>query len=235
MQIKDIGIIISKRPLQEKSGIITVFTKKHGIYSGFVRNIFGKESITYQLGNMVDVLWNARLNEHIGTMKCELVSSSSHFMYNTKNLYALNSLFSMVSISFEERVPHETFFAILHKYLSDNPKKFSFMEYAHLENSILREVGYGLDLDTCVVTGQSHDLSYVSPKSGRAVSLSAGEQYKDKLLKLPQCFLLKTEPTELVEVEQISKTLIYFFQRYVCGKHEPETRKIFMRYVYDNL
>ena len=53
------------------------------------------------------------------------------------------------------------------------------------ELALLEELGFGLDLASCAATGQSTDLVYVSPKSGRAVSSEAGEPYKDRLLACP--------------------------------------------------
>ena len=43
---------------------------------------------------------------------------------------------------------------------------------------------------TCAATGSNDNLIYVSPKSGRAVSESAGAEYRDRLLRLPS-FLCK--------------------------------------------
>jgi DNA repair protein RecO (recombination protein O) len=54
------------------------------------------------------------------------------------------------------------------------------------EIALLSELGFGLDLDQCAATGSSSDLAYVSPKSGRAVSAAAGEEWRDKLLTLPE-------------------------------------------------
>ena len=53
------------------------------------------------------------------------------------------------------------------------------------ELRLLSELGFGLDLDACAATGATADLIYVSPKSGRAVSRSAGEPWADKMLRLP--------------------------------------------------
>ena len=53
------------------------------------------------------------------------------------------------------------------------------------ELGLLDEIGYGLDLSACAATGTTDDLVYVSPKSGRAVSRSAGAPYHDRLLALP--------------------------------------------------
>jgi DNA repair protein RecO (recombination protein O) len=50
---------------------------------------------------------------------------------------------------------------------------------------LLAELGFGLDLDSCVVTGSNDDLVAVSPKSGRAVSAAEAEPYAGKLLPLP--------------------------------------------------
>jgi DNA repair protein RecO (recombination protein O) len=57
--------------------------------------------------------------------------------------------------------------------------------FVRFELAVLAELGFGLDLASCAATGQRHDLIYVSPKSGRAVSAAAGEPYKTKLLALP--------------------------------------------------
>jgi DNA repair protein RecO (recombination protein O) len=58
------------------------------------------------------------------------------------------------------------------------------------ELALLEELGFGLDLSQCAATGSNDQLIYVSPKTGRAVSASAGEPYRDKLLPLP-AFLTK--------------------------------------------
>src|SRR3989338_2262488 len=49
-------------------------------------------------------------------------------------------------------------------------------DYLRWELMLLEELGFGLDLTSCAVTGSRDDLCYVSPKSGRAVSRAgAGE------------------------------------------------------------
>jgi DNA repair protein RecO (recombination protein O) len=50
---------------------------------------------------------------------------------------------------------------------------------------LLAELGFGLDLDRCAVSGANDDLVAVSPKSGRAVSAAEAEPYAGKLLPLP--------------------------------------------------
>jgi DNA repair protein RecO (recombination protein O) len=60
------------------------------------------------------------------------------------------------------------------------------------EAGLLSDLGFGLDLSKCAVTGSPDDLIYVSPRTGRAVSAGAGEAYKDRLLALPP-FLLSAQ------------------------------------------
>jgi DNA repair protein RecO (recombination protein O) len=50
---------------------------------------------------------------------------------------------------------------------------------------LLAELGFGLDLSECAATGDTGDLIYVSPKSGRAVSRHAGAPYAERMLRLP--------------------------------------------------
>src|SRR4030095_10396090 len=51
---------------------------------------------------------------------------------------------------------------------------------------LLAELGFGLDLERCAVSGANDDLVAVSPRSGRAVSAAEAEPYAGKLLPLPR-------------------------------------------------
>ena len=46
------------------------------------------------------------------------------------------------------------------------------------ELAFLEELGFGLDLSRCAASGANDGLIYVSPRTGRAVSASAGEPYQ---------------------------------------------------------
>ena len=59
--------------------------------------------------------------------------------------------------------------------------------YLAWELLLLEEMGYGLDLASCAVTGRIEDLAFVSPKTGRAVSRGAAGEWADRLLPLPGC------------------------------------------------
>jgi DNA repair protein RecO (recombination protein O) len=60
---------------------------------------------------------------------------------------------------------------------------------------MLAELGFGLDLTACAVTGSIDDLGYISPRSGRAVSRSAAAPWLDRLLRLPAFLSQSRMPT----------------------------------------
>lgn len=92
---------------------------------------------------------------------------------------------------------------------------------ARWELGLLDDLGFGLDLGECAATGRKDELIYVSPKSARAVSASAGEPYKDRLLALP-AFLLAANGQDAAapDGEQIVAGFAltgFFLQRHVWG------------------
>ncbi len=95
------------------------------------------------------------------------------------------------------------------------------------EIALLEELGFGLDLSQCAATGQTHDLVYVSPKTGRAVSREAGAPWHDKLLVLP-AFLVEEGGAEgAEELREAFRLTGYFLARNVFGPRgikEPEAR-----------
>ena len=64
---------------------------------------------------------------------------------------------------------------------------------------LLAELGFGLDLTSCAVSGATEDLVAVSPRSGCAVSRSEAEPFKGKLLPLPR-FVLEGGPAQWDEI-----------------------------------
>jgi len=61
--------------------------------------------------------------------------------------------------------------------------------FVRFEAGLLEDLGFGMDLSRCASTGSTDDLVWVSPRTGRAVSATAGAPYADKLLTLPPFML----------------------------------------------
>jgi DNA repair protein RecO (recombination protein O) len=64
---------------------------------------------------------------------------------------------------------------------------------------LLAELGFGLDLESCAVTGTKEDLVAVSPKSGRSISAAEAAPFAGKLLALP-AFLLRSGPASWADI-----------------------------------
>jgi DNA repair protein RecO (recombination protein O) len=112
--------------------------------------------------------------------------AASHGVYGVTHLSALARLLP-------ERDPHEDIHARLEHALDDfEDAGDAAVHIIRFELAMLAELGFGLDLDNCAATGETTDLIYVSPKSGGAVSRTAGEPWRDRLLRLP-AFLRESE------------------------------------------
>src|SRR5262249_24866139 len=103
--------------------------------------------------------------------------------------------------------------------------------YIRLELGLLQELGFGLDLECCAVTGTRGDLAYVSPRTGSAVSRAAAEPYRDKLLALPSFLASGGPPVDDDEVAIGLELTGHFLERHVFWPHNkplPAARSRFM-------
>jgi DNA repair protein RecO (recombination protein O) len=231
MNFRDRGIIIAKRSLKERISIITLFTESHGLYSGAIRETNKKMGDSLVEGNLVDFFWTARLHEHLGSAKCELIQSyNQSIVANKTKLYAFNSIISLIKKAFHEREPHNNFFPVLLEFLQKTVVDFTFRDYIKLEIEILTEAGYTLQLDSCVASGSREDLFYVSPKSGCAVSRKMGEPFADKLLRLPEFLIKPTLVTEEQKKQAFALTS-YFLNRHILCGAQLLARNIFIEHI----
>ena len=132
MNFRDQGIIFAKNYFKENTYVVTLFTEKHGLYSGVIKQYGKKNGDVLAESNPVDFFWGARLHEHLGSAKCELIKSYSSFIIQNKTkLYAFNSIVSVIKKAFCEREPHNKFFPKFLNYLDQqkNDQNFSFTDY----------------------------------------------------------------------------------------------------------
>lgn len=192
MEWSDHGVIVGLRRHGEASAILDVLTAEHGRHLGLVRGAAGARlRPVLQIGNSVALHWRARLDEHIGRYAVEgLALRTASFLALPHALYALTHVAALVRL-LPERDPHPALHTALEALMDGlaQPAQAA-AAVARFELLLLAELGFGLDLETCAATGTTADLAYVSPRSGRAVSRSAGEPWRHKLLRLPP-FLLK--------------------------------------------
>jgi len=188
MEWRDEGILIAARRHGESSAIIEVFTPGHGRHVGVVRGGAGRRlAPLLQPGARLAVAWTARLEDHIGTFRVDPIASrTAAIMADRAALAALGAMVALVVATLPERDAHPQLYArslALVEALGVAPDWTA--RYAAWELALLAELGFGLDLARCAVTGTTSELVWVSPKSGRAVSRAAGAPWAERLLALP--------------------------------------------------
>lgn len=189
MDWTDEGILISTRRHGETAAIIEVFTEGHGRHAGVVRGGAGRRlAPVLQPGNRLSLVWSARLEDHIGSFRVDpMASLSPAIMGDRAALAALASILALTLAALPERAPHGALYAATRDLVAALARAPDWRErYACWELALLAELGFGLDLGRCALTGAEDDLAYVSPRSGRAVTRSAGAPWSERLLPLPR-------------------------------------------------
>jgi DNA repair protein RecO (recombination protein O) len=187
MQWSDEAIVLGAKRHGEANAILELMTRAHGRHLGLVRGGAGSRlRAVLQPGNRVISTWRARLDEHLGHYQVEgLDARAASFLPLPHALYGMAHLAALCRL-LPERDPHPQVHAALEEVLDSlTDRRHAGARVVRFELLLLAELGFGLDLARCAVSGRDDDLIYVSPKSGRAVSRHAGEPWKDRLLALP--------------------------------------------------
>ncbi|NVO57459.1 DNA repair protein RecO [Rhodobacteraceae bacterium B1Z28] len=225
MDWRDHGILLTVRRHGETSAIIEVFTEAHGRHAGVVRGGTSRKiAPILQPGAQVDVLWRARLEDHLGTFQVEPLRSRAAAAFSGRlALAGLNAVVSLLSFCLPEREPHPTIYTQTERMMDLlGQDEIWPLAYLRWELALLDELGFGLDLGQCAVTGATEGLAYVSPKTGRAVSVAGAGEWADRLLPLPPC--LRGEGTAPdTEIVAGLQTTGYFLEHRVAPSlgHTP--------------
>lgn len=211
------GVLIATRRHGENAAIIEVFTAEQGRHAGVVRGgASRKMAPLLQPGAQLDVTWKARLEDHLGAFTVELVRSrSAQVIGDRQALAGLNAICGLLGFVLAERDPHPELYARSLDLFDRLGQDAEWLRaYLLWERAVLEEMGFGLDLSRCVVTGGTDDLNYVSPKSGRAVSDAGAGEWVDRLLPLPD--VLRGEPGDLPDIIKGLRTTGHFMAHWLA-------------------
>ncbi len=218
MEWRDQGVLLQVRKHGENAAIIEVFTEKHGRHTGVVRGASSRKMRPIlQPGTQLDVTWRARLEDHLGSYTVEpLRSRAVAVMSERLTLAGLNAVCALLAFALPEREEHAVLYhnSIALFDLIGNTDAWT-LAYLRWELALLEELGFGLDLRCCAVTGARDDLAYVSPKSGRAVSAEGAGKWADRLLPLPLC-LLGQGPAHDAEITDGLRLTGHFLQHWMA-------------------
>lgn len=228
-QWQDQSIILGVRAHGESGAIVSLLTCENGRQSGYVRGASSsKNRGTLEIGNIVDANWRARTSDGLGSLTLELSrSTAARIMQDPLKLAALQSACALCEQALPEKEGHEGLYHGLSALLNILEGEVWAAGYIMWEIALLKELGFALDLSHCAGGGDMQTLAYVSPKTGRAVSLSAGEAYKDKLLPLPAFLTPNGGSAEIESIVSGLQLTRFFLEHWVFVHHNrglPEAR-----------
>jgi DNA repair protein RecO (recombination protein O) len=216
MEWRDTAIILNCKAHGESSAIVEVLSREHGRCLGLVRGGRSRRlRPVLQPGNVVEAVWRARLEEHLGSFQIEPVELKAGFIMEDRFRLAGLSTIAALAQTLPEREPHQRLFDAS-RFVLDA------MEDDHIwpallvrwEIGLLDELGFGLDLDQCAATGGRENLDYVSPRTGRAVCADAGAPYKRQLFRLPQFLRGGFAPSD-ADIVSAFEITAHFLERHV--------------------
>lgn len=182
MKLESDGILISLRPFNERDCVARIFTREYGVVVGMMRGALGAKKNRPLVGQIGSMSWNARLDSQLGVFHWEAVKNlAAMIMLKPTALMAMNSAFALIETLLPEREAYPNLYDETVMMLEQGPEE----NYLPWEISLLRELGYALDLSHCSGCGKTMDLNFLSPRTGRAVCDACAQPYLNRIYKLP--------------------------------------------------
>ncbi len=230
-EFEDEAIVLGGRPHGETGAIVHVLTEQHGVYAAHIAGGASRRvKPLLQPGSPVVFTYRARHAEQLGSSTLEASGQGPDLLDDPLGLLGLQCAAALTKAVLPEREPHGGAYHALTALLA----AFAVPEiwpavYVRYEAGLLEELGFGLSLNACAVTGSREHLIYVSPKSARAVSAESGEPYKDKLLPLPQFLLSSQAGLNAGDIADGFRLTAFFLERHVFHPHNKPLPDIRLR------
>ena len=184
------AIVCGLRAHGEHGAVVRLMTEEHGLQAAYVRGARGRRIRPVLIaGNLVSAVLTARTDSQLPQAAVELTHSRAPLLAEPLPAAAIEWATALTASALPEGQPYPRLYSALDALLAAIEAAPSASGWGtalvRFELLMLAEMGFGLDLETCAVTGAKEDLAAVSPRSGRAVSAAAAEPFAGKLLPLP--------------------------------------------------
>jgi DNA repair protein RecO (recombination protein O) len=191
MRFSTTAIVVALRPHGEHGAVVRLMTPDHGLQAAYVRGARGRQLRPVLLpGNQVEATLTARTESQLPQATLELLHSRGPLMVEPLPAAAIAWACALTATALPEGQPYPRLYAAIDGLLAAVEAAPSASGWGaglvRYELLLLAELGFGLDLESCAVSGDNDNLVAVSPKSGRAVSAVEARPYADKLLPLPR-------------------------------------------------
>lgn len=167
-------------------------------------------------GNLVEARLRSRTEDQLAHAEVELTHSRAPLLSEPLPAAAIEWVTALTATALPEAQPYDRLYDALDALLALIEAAPSALGWAgplvRYELLLLAELGFGLDLERCAVSGSNDDLVAVSPRSGRAVSAAEAEPYAGRLLSLP-AFLRSGDAASWMEVRQGLELTGHFLDR----------------------
>ena len=190
MKIETPAIVCALLGHGEHGAVVRLMTPDHGLQAAYVRGARGRRMRPVLIpGNLVQARLSARTETQLAQAEIELIHSRGPLLGEPLPAAAIEWATALTATALPEAQPYPRLFQALDGLLSAVEAAPAASGWGaalvRYELLLLAELGFGLDLDRCAITGGSRALVAVSPRSGRAVSAAEAEPYREKLLPLP--------------------------------------------------
>ena len=184
------AIVCALRSHGEHGAVVRLMTPEQGLIAAYVRGARGRRMRPVLIaGNVVRAELSARTEAQLPQAAIELVHSRGPLLSEPLPAAAIEWSTALTATALPEGQPYPRLYTVLEGLLDAVEAAPSAIGWGaalvRYEVLLLAELGFGLDLNTCAVSGTNDNLVAVSPKSGRAVSAAEAEPYAGKLLPLP--------------------------------------------------
>jgi DNA repair protein RecO (recombination protein O) len=191
MRFSTTAIVVALRSHGEHGAVVRLMTPEHGLQACYVRGARGRRLRPVLLpGNQVEATLSARTDVQLAQGSVELVHSRGPLLQEPLPAAAIDWACALTATALPEAQPYPRLYQAFDGLLAAIESAPSAGGWGaalvRYELLLLAELGFGLDLEKCAVSGANDGLVAVSPRSGRAVSAAEAEPYAGKLLPLPR-------------------------------------------------
>lgn len=211
------AVICTVRNHGEHGAVVRCLTADHGLQSGYVRGARSRlNRPIFMPGNVVAAEYRSRNDSQLSSLTAELLQSGAPYFAEPLAASAFGWVTLLTGSILPESQPfarvYDGLAAVLELICVSPSARWWAKAMVEYELYLLSALGFGLDLSQCALTGDTHDLQYVSPKSGRAVSAAASGVYANLLLPLPS-FLIREETPDWPQILQAFDLTGHFLER----------------------
>ena len=226
MRIETPAIVCALLNHGEHGAVLRLLTPGHGLQAAYVRGARGRRMRPVLIpGNSVQARLSARTDTQLAQAEVELMHSRGPLLREPLPAAAIEWATALTATALPEAQPYPRLYQALDGLLSAIEAAPAASGWGtalvRYELLLLAELGFGLDLESCAVSGASEALVAVSPRSGRAVSAPEAEPYKEKLLPLPQFLRLGGGATWSDLIDGLRLTGHFLMRDVLTDRAEP--------------